>query len=246
MRTFAIALLALTAGPLLAQNRAAVATRGATSGGAAHAIHANAGASASAAPAGAPSVTLHGAMGDRAALLVIDGQPRSVAVGASTQGVKLLSVDASEAMVELGGKRFVLRIGAAPVAFGPGPARSSGNEIVLPAGPGGHFITGGQINGKQVQFLVDTGATAITISQADADRIGLNYRSGQRAMTHTANGAVPANVITLSSVRVGDVEIANVQALVLPAQMEHVLLGNTFLTRFQMKRDNETLRLEKR
>jgi aspartyl protease family protein len=47
-------------------------------------------------------------------------------------------------------------------------------------------------------------------------------------------------------VRVGDVEVANVEALVLPAAMPYVLLGNSFLTRFSMRRDNEVMRLEKR
>jgi aspartyl protease family protein len=195
----------------------------------------------------AQTVTLNGSMAERAALLVIDGQPRTVAVGASHQGVKVVSVGAGEAVIEVGGRRATLAIGSAPVSIGSGAgAMRSGNEIVLTAGPGGHFIAGGSINGKPVQFLVDTGATAVTISQSDADRIGIPYKGGQRLMAGTANGQVPAHVVTLSSVRVGDVEIANVQALVLPASMEHVLLGNTFLTRFQMRRDNDVMRLEKR
>jgi len=54
------------------------------------------------------------------------------------------------------------------------------------------------------------------------------------------------HAVTLGSVRVGEVEIANVDAIVLPAAMPHVLLGNSFLTRFQMQRNNDTLRLTKR
>jgi aspartyl protease family protein len=57
---------------------------------------------------------------------------------------------------------------------------------------------------------------------------------------------VPVYAVTLSSVRVGDVEVANVEALVLPAAMPHILLGNSFLTRFSMKRENEVMRLERR
>jgi aspartyl protease family protein len=159
--------------------------------------------------------------------------------------VKLVSMSPAQAVVEFGGRRATLALGT-PVSVGGAGAASASREIVLTAGPGGHFITGGSINGKPVQFMVDTGATAVTLSQADADRIGLTYRNGKRAITNTANGAVPASLVTLSSVRVGDVEVANVEALVLPAQMEHVLLGNTFLTRFQMKRDNDVMRLEKR
>ena len=50
----------------------------------------------------------------------------------------------------------------------------------------------------------------------------------------------------LTSVRIGDVQVYNVEALVVPAQMPYVLLGNSFLTRFQMKRENEMMTLERR
>jgi aspartyl protease family protein len=95
--------------------------------------------------------------------------------------------------------------------------------------------------------MVDTGATAVAMSQSDADRLGIDYRSStRRGMAETANGRVPAYGVTLNSVRVGDVEIANVDAVVLPSTMPHILLGNSFLMRFQMKRENDVLRLEKR
>jgi aspartyl protease family protein len=84
------------------------------------------------------------------------------------------------------------------------------------------------------------------MSQTDAERIGLKYREGQRGMASTANGAVPVHRVMLTSVRVGDVQVYNVEALVIPAQMPYVLLGNSFLTRFQMKRENDIMTLEKR
>jgi len=195
----------------------------------------------------AQTVTLNGSMAERAALLIIDGQPRTVAVGASHQGVKVVSVGAGEAVIEVAGRRATLTIGSAPVSIGSGAgAVRSGNEIVLTAGLGGHFYTTGSINGKSVQFVVDTGASNIALSQADADRLGIAYQSGRRGMSSTANGLVPVHVITLSSVRVGDVEVANVEATIVPAAMPHALLGNSFLTRFQMRRENDVMRLEKR
>lgn len=195
--------------------------------------------------AAAQTVTLNGSFGERAALLVIDGQPRTVSVGATVQGVKLVSVAGHEAQVEFGGRRVALTPGT-PVSVGAaGPARG-GREIVLAAGPGGHFLTAGSINGRAVQFMVDTGATLVSMSQADAERMGIDYRSGQRGIAGTANGQVVAWRVVLSSVRVGDVEVANVQALVMPAQMEYVLLGNSFLSRFSMRRDNDEMRLVRR
>jgi aspartyl protease family protein len=194
--------------------------------------------------AAAQSVTLNGAIGTRQALLVIDGQPRAVAVGATVNGVRLLSLSPTHAEVEVGGQRRTLALGAVQVRMaGGGPAQ----EIVLTADPRGHFLTAGAINGRAVNFMVDTGATAVAISQSDADRMGIDYRnSTRRGMAETANGRVPAYGVMLSSVRVGEVEVANVEAVVLPAAMPYALLGNSFLTRFQMKRENDVLRLEKR
>ena len=198
--------------------------------------------------ASAQTVTLNGNMGSRQALLVIDGAPRVVEVGATVQGVRLVSLSPTQAEIDVGGARRLLFAGASQVRVGGSDSAGerSGNEIVLTAGSGGHFTSDGQINGKAVSFLVDTGATTIAMGQADADRIGLNYKNAPRGFAGTANGRIPVNVVTLSSVRVGDVEIANVEAVVMPSAMPHVLLGNSFLTRFQMKRDNDVMRLTKR
>ena len=202
---------------------------------------------AAAGSAGAQTVTLNGSLGTQQALLVIDGQPQAVPVGATVKGVRLLSLSATQAEVEAGGVRRTLTLGAGPVRVAGGGAGSGAREIVLTAGPGGHFLTTGQINGRAVQFMVDTGATTVAMGQADADRMGIDYRtSPRRGFVDTANGRVPAYGVTLTSVRVGDVEVANVEATVLPAAMPHVLLGNSFLTRFQMKRENDVMRLEKR
>jgi aspartyl protease family protein len=193
----------------------------------------------------AQTVTLNGAIGTRQALLVIDGQPLAVAVGATAKGVRLLSLSPTQAEVEIGGARRTLNLGAVQVRMS-GPAAGE-REIVLTAGPGGHFLATGAINGRAASFMVDTGATAVAMSQSEADRMGIDYRnSTRRGMAETANGRVPAFGVTLNSVRVGDVEVANVEAVVLPAAMPHILLGNSFLTRFQMKRENDILRLEKR
>lgn len=193
------------------------------------------------------SVSFNGSLGQKAALLLIDGEPRTVAVGNVVAGVKLISLEDNRANVEYGGRRHVLMLGASPGRVGEAtPAPFSGRQIVLSAGPGGHFTTNGAINGQSTQFLVDTGATSISISQVEAERMGLRFREGRRLMTQTANGAVPAYQVQLASVRVGDVEVRNVDAIVIPGQMSHVLLGNSYLNRFQMRRDNESLTLELR
>jgi aspartyl protease family protein len=194
----------------------------------------------------AQTVTMSGALGDSKALLMIDGVPHTLAVGSTVKGVTLRGMRGGQADVVVGGRALTLSIGAAPVNLGGAAARSGGNEIVVAVGPGGHFVTGGAINGRAVQFMVDTGATAVSMGQRQADAIGLDWKSGQRSMSQTAGGVVPVYVLTLNSVRVGEVEVFNVGAVVLPGEMPHVLLGNSFLSRFSMRRDSDTLRLEKR
>ena len=193
----------------------------------------------------AQTVAMSGSLGDKA-LLVIDGTPRTVAAGSTVQGVKLLSVSGDTATVQVAGKRVALRLGSAQVNLGGAASPGGGAQIVLTAGTGGHFSTIGSINGKSVRFVVDTGATHIAMSQAQAESIGLAYQNGTRGIGNTANGQVPVHRVTLDVVRVGDVQVYNVDATVLPAQMDQVLLGNSFLTRFQMKRENDTLTLDKR
>lgn len=190
------------------------------------------------------TVSFSGHMGYRA-LLVIDGVPRSLSVGNSVAGVRLVSVNASTAVVEINGKQQTLGLGGSPVSVS-GVQREGGTQIVIPAGSNGHFVTAGSINGKAVEFMVDTGATTIAMSIAEADRIGLKYKDSAKFTGHTANGTVSGYQTVLGVVRVGDVQVYNVEAAILPLPMPQVLLGNSFLNRFQMKRDNERMTLEKR
>lgn len=195
--------------------------------------------------AAAQSVSMSGSLGDKA-LLVIDGTPRTVAAGTTVAGVKVIKVTGSETLVEVGGKRQTLALGGAQVNLGGAASAGGGTQIMLAAGPGGHFVTSGSINGRAVRFVVDTGATTIAMGEADAKRIGLDYTRGQRGMVRTANGDVPSYRVSLREVRVGDVTVYNVDATVVPASMEVMLLGNSFLSRFQMRRDADILVLEKR
>jgi len=191
------------------------------------------------------SVSMTGQMG-RQALLSIDGAaPRVLAVGASAQGVKLLSVSETQAVVEVDGKRQTLRLGEAAVSFGQG-ASAGGNVVSLSSDSRGHFIANGQINGRGVRMMVDTGATSIAMGEDEAQRLGIAYKDGQKIGISTANGNTTGYRVKLNSVRIGDVEVFNVDATVAPMPMPYVLLGNSYLTRFQMKRENDTLTLERR
>jgi aspartyl protease family protein len=74
----------------------------------------------------------------------------------------------------------------------------------------------------------------------------LDLSGAQAGTSQTANGPVPIQIVMLSSVRVGDLELTNVGAAVVPQPMPMILLGNSFLSRLQMRRDNDVMRLERR
>lgn len=195
----------------------------------------------------AQSVGLSGMLGGKALVIVDGSPPKAVTVGDSYRGVKIIATQGDQAVVEIAGKRQTLRVGEAPASVGSQIGSSSGKgKIVLTAGSGGHFMTQGQINGRSVQLLVDTGATLVALSVADAERIGLNYKAGQPIQASTANGVAAGWRIKLASVRLGDVEVYDVDATVTSGAMPFVLLGNSFLTRFQMARTNDQLVLDKR
>lgn len=196
--------------------------------------------------AAAQSVALQGMLGSKALLIVDGSAPKGVGPGETHRGVKVLATMGDQATVEINGKRHTLRVGDAPASVGGNGAGPRGSKIVLTAGHGGHFVTQGAINGKAVKFMVDTGATNVAMGVAEAERIGIDYKKGQLSRGSTANGIVTAYIVRLGSVRIGDVEVFDVEAAVLPANMPQILLGNSFLTRFQMTRHNDQMVLERR
>lgn len=194
----------------------------------------------------AQAVALQGMLGNKALLIVDGAHPKTVAPGESHMGVKVVSTSGDQAVVEVGGKRHTLRVGDAPATVGGmGTGPGQGSRIVLTVGSGGHFFSQGSINGRSVQFLVDTGATSVGMSQQAADRAGLDYKGGRPIAMSTANGIVPGWQIK-TTVRIGDVEVHQVDTVITTGSMPYVLLGNSFLSRFQMKRDNDQMVLERR
>src|SRR5690606_36594141 len=164
-------------------------------------------------------------------------------------GVRLIAANAEGAVVEIGGKRSTLALGAYYRAAPAASAESaSGSRVVIPADSRGHFIVTATINGAaSVRFLVDTGATMVSISQDDARRAGVNYLAGERALSRTASGIAPIYRVKLDSLQVGDITIYNVDAAVhASGQLPIGLLGMSFLNRMEMKRDAAALTLIRR
>ncbi|PHR18330.1 MAG: TIGR02281 family clan AA aspartic protease [Hoeflea sp.] len=124
---------------------------------------------------------------------------------------------------------------------------ANGQAVLIRKSLNGHFEAAGDVNGEPVSFLIDTGATSIALSHADALRVG--FSEGDLSYTliiNTANGRARAAPVRLDTVTIGTVERQGLRAMVAePGQLEQSLLGMNFissLTAFEMRRDEVILR----
>lgn len=196
--------------------------------------------------AAAADVALIGVIGDKAAVLAIDGgDPKTVKAGQTWRGVTVVSVEKDRATVEIDGKQRVLQRGQH--YRGAETAPSGRGKVLLAADTRGHFYIEGAVNRVPVRFLVDTGATMVSLPQRDADRLGLDYRKGRRGTSHTANGPATVYLVRLDAIRIGEIELHGIDALVHEgAGLDQALLGMSFLNRVNMLRDGATMTLIQR
>jgi aspartyl protease family protein len=189
-------------------------------------------------------VNVVGLFPGKAVVSINGAEPRTLSVGRKTdEGVTLLSSDRDSATFEVDGGKRTLKMGQHYSA----PAGKATQTVTLAADSRGHFFINGQVNGAQVRFLVDTGATWVSLSREDAVRLAIDYRKGEPSLMNTANGVAPAYKIKLDSVRVGDITAANVDAVVMEGSGPGIaLLGMSFLNRMEMRRDGQTMVLTKK
>lgn len=196
-----------------------------------------------ASPAWAASVSVVGLFKDKAIVTIDGSKPRTMSVGQTIQGVKLLAADSTSASFDVDGSRRVLSMGQ---SFAGGASAGGRQSVSLTADSRGHFTAAGSLNGYPVSFLVDTGATSIAISADEARRMGLDYRSGQAYGVNTAAGVVPAWRVTFNTVKVGGITLNQVEGMVLEAGLGTPLLGMSFLNRMEMQRNGQTMTLTQR
>lgn len=188
-------------------------------------------------------ISVVGVFPGKAVLIVDNASPKTYSAGDKiNEDARLISTDSSSATFIIYGKRETL-------ALGQHVARASSSgapSITLQADGLGHFLTLGRINGGTVNMMVDTGASMIALSAADASRIGLPYKQGKRGLVNTANGTVAVYLVKLDSVKVGDIELHHVDAAVHDTQLPFALLGMSFLNRTDMRHEGGRLTLTKR
>jgi len=194
-------------------------------------------------------VELRGLMGDRALVAVAGGPARMLRAGDRYGDLRLVEIKADSVVIEQGGRRSVVRLGSQVTvrSDGSGNGPGDGGAVTLNADAKGHFMTVGLVNGSPVNFLVDTGASAVALPRSVAEQAGVRLDSGQRAMIHTANGKAPAWRVILNSVQVGGIRLHMVEAVVVDdGQLPVNLLGMSFLNRTDMRRAGDVMTLVQR
>lgn len=184
-------------------------------------------------------------IGDKAAVIAIDGgDPKTVKVGQTWQGINVVEVERGQATVEIDGKKRVLKIGQ---HYRSAASAASGrSKVTLAADNRGMFHADGAINGVPVRFMVDTGATFVGMSASEARRLGIDYQKGRPVMMQTANGRVVNYLVKLDRVRLGDIELNGVEGVVGEQDMPFALLGMSFLSRLEMQREGSSMTLTRR
>jgi aspartyl protease family protein len=196
-------------------------------------------------PAWAVDISVVALFPGKAMLVVDKGKPRTLRAGETYAGVTLISSTSEEAIVSIDGKQQRLHIGE-----GVYSALSLQNEhatVVLTPDRNGHFVSLGSINGASVRFLVDTGATMVSMSVDEARRAGVNYLAGERGYSQTANGVMPVYRVKLAQVTLGDITLRDIDGIVQEnSGLPVVLLGMSFLGKLEMRREGDSLTLTKR
>ncbi|MEZ5494033.1 MAG: TIGR02281 family clan AA aspartic protease [Pseudomonadales bacterium] len=192
----------------------------------------------------APDIRVNGLMPNQA-VVTIDGKQRILKVGTpSPEGVSLVSADSQKAVLEWQGERLER---ALTREISSNYTDRAEEEARIQRGRDNHFFTAGSINGQPVSFMVDTGAFAIAMTPAEADRLRLNWRQGERFVANTAGGGTPSYKVTLDSVSVGGITLHNIAAAVIVSDSAgDILLGMSFLEKTEMREENNTLVLRKK
>ncbi len=180
------------------------------------------------------------------AILVIDGKQRLIRAGeTSPEGVKLIESNSRRAIIEIDGVQSTHTLGS---HIAGGYTQPESRAVQIYPVRGNMYAIVGSINGYPVNFIVDTGATFVSMNERHARRLGIDFAvDGRPAMAQTASGVVKVYLVTLKRVKVGEIELTNVEGSVHQGNFPtEVLLGMSFLGRLDIKREDGVLELRKK
>ncbi len=178
------------------------------------------------------------------ALLQVDGEQKVVSKGETFSGVFLQSASGRGAVVVIDGE--TMKLGLNQSIAGNFKKRKKINLRIVPDANGMYYARG-NINGQFTRFLVDTGATHVTLSGRKARQLKIDFKKGRRQRVQTAAAVVESWQISLETVDVGGIKLSNVTAIVIDGeQPSEVLLGNSFLRHTQIEQAGSALVIKKR
>lgn len=190
-------------------------------------------------------VNIVGLFSNKAVVIVNDGKPKTLSVGQTSEGVKLLAADSKSATLLIDGKTRQVGMGQA-VSIAGNDANSS-PSVTLYANAQGHFLSECFINGMPLKFLLDTGATTVALNSGDAKYAKIDYKRGEPVLMSTANGVVTAYRVTIDSLKIGGITLNQIEGSVLEGGSPSVvLLGMSALKRLDMKRHDIAMTLTKK
>jgi aspartyl protease family protein len=191
-------------------------------------------------------IVVNGLFQDKA-IVTIDGKQRVLKKGkASPEGVLLIEANSKQAVIEIDGEQETYKLGTHIGNTFKKP--TSGKKLILTPDAGGMYNISGAINGSHVSFVVDTGATLVSMNSNVAKKLGLDYKlNGKKSVSYTASGKDNIYVVNLKKVKIGDIELRNVKGAVHEGGFPVVtLLGMSFLGKLDMKREGRIMELEKK
>lgn len=190
-------------------------------------------------------VNIVGLFSEKAVVIINGGKPKTLSVGQTSDGVKLLSANSTSATLLIEGKTKQLGMGQA--ASVGGDSANTNSSATLYANTDGHFISDCQINGVTLKFLLDTGATSVALNSGDAKFANIDYKRGTPIQVNTASGVVNAYHVTIANLKIGSITLSQVDASVLEGGSPSiVLLGMSALNRLDMKRQDIAMTLTKK
>lgn len=169
------------------------------------------------------------------AVLNINDQRTVLHVGDKQHGnLRLLAANSEKAVFEIKGKRIELSLSDNDGIRTDLPV-SGGHQAQLISNGGLYAVTGA-VNGQLADFVVDTGASYVTMSPQQAHLLHLDYSNGKKVMMNTANGKATAHVFKIKSVRIGGIELHDVDGAVMSdLSSSKILLGMSFLDQVDMQ-----------
>ena len=181
-----------------------------------------------------------------AAVVNINEHRTVLRVGEKKHGnLRLLAANSEKAIFEVSGKTIELSLSNSEGIRTDLPV-NSGHQAHLISNGGMYSVTG-SVNGRLADFVVDTGASYITMSPEQARLLNLDYSNAKKVMMNTANGKATAHVFTIKSVRIGSIELHDVEGAVMyDLSSSKILLGMSFLGQVEMQHNAGLMVLKQR